>query len=174
MMLAKISFKNVSPNSLARCYFWRVHQDRICQGLTPNCLQFWKKRRSLKAELKQTSAYYFNHSVDVSKATDLSPTFHFPTRSPSLQPRCFFLPAFRDLCTGKLPGQSCQEGLAPPTGSPWRRGLSGGRGLGGEAMAWLLRGVWDLPRPVIEPRCPALAGGFLSTAPPGRSLKSVF
>ena len=29
-------------------------------------------------------------------------------------------------------------------------------------------GMWDLPRPGIEPVSPALAGGFLTTAPPGK------
>ena len=33
----------------------------------------------------------------------------------------------------------------------------------------LLHGLWGLPRPVIEPMYPALAGGFLTTAPPGKS-----
>lgn len=28
-------------------------------------LKFWEKRGSLKAELKQTSTYYFNHSANV-------------------------------------------------------------------------------------------------------------
>ena len=42
------------------------------------------------------------------------------------------------------------------------------RGLGCSA-AWLLCGMWDFPRSVIEPVSPALAGGFLSTAPPGES-----
>ena len=41
------------------------------------------------------------------------------------------------------------------------------------ARAQLLRGMWDLPRPGIEPLSPALAGGFLSTAPPGKSLKTL-
>ena len=36
--------------------------------------------------------------------------------------------------------------------------------------AWLLRGVWDLPGPGLEPMSPALAGGFLTTEPPGKSL----
>ena len=36
------------------------------------------------------------------------------------------------------------------------------------AWASLLRGMWDLPRPGIEPVSPALAGGFLTTAPPGK------
>ena len=36
--------------------------------------------------------------------------------------------------------------------------------------AQLLRGMQDLPEPGIEPMSPALAGGFLSTAPPGKSL----
>ena len=29
--------------------------------------------------------------------------------------------------------------------------------------------MWDLPGPGIEPVTPALAGGFLTTAPPGKS-----
>ena len=36
------------------------------------------------------------------------------------------------------------------------------------ARAQLLRGMWDLPRPGIEPVSPALAGGFLTIAPPGK------
>ena len=38
--------------------------------------------------------------------------------------------------------------------------------------ALLLRGMWDLPRPGIKPESPALAGGFLTTAPPGKSEQS--
>ena len=34
------------------------------------------------------------------------------------------------------------------------------------AWAELLHGMWDLPRPGLEPVSPALAGGFLTTAPP--------
>ena len=36
------------------------------------------------------------------------------------------------------------------------------------AQAQLLHGMWDLPRPGLEPVSPALAGGFLTTAPPGK------
>ena len=36
------------------------------------------------------------------------------------------------------------------------------------AWAQLLRGMWDLPGPGLEPVSPALAGGFLTTAPPGK------
>ena len=36
------------------------------------------------------------------------------------------------------------------------------------ARAWLLRDMWDLPRPGIEPVSPALAGGFSTTVPPGK------
>ena len=32
----------------------------------------------------------------------------------------------------------------------------------------LLRGMWDLPRPGLEPMSPALAGGFSTIAPPGK------
>ena len=35
--------------------------------------------------------------------------------------------------------------------------------------ASLLPGMWDLPGPGIEPMSPALAGGFLTTEPPGKS-----
>ena len=31
-----------------------------------------------------------------------------------------------------------------------------------------LRGTWDPPRPGLEPVCPALAGRFSTTAPPGK------
>ena len=31
-----------------------------------------------------------------------------------------------------------------------------------------LRGMWDLHRPGLEPACPALAGRFSTTAPPGK------
>ena len=34
--------------------------------------------------------------------------------------------------------------------------------------------MWDLPRPGLEPMSPALAGGFLTTAPPGKSLTIFF
>ena len=42
------------------------------------------------------------------------------------------------------------------------------------SRAQLLRSMWDLPRPGLEPVSPALAGGFLTTAPPGKPLKCVF
>ena len=34
--------------------------------------------------------------------------------------------------------------------------------------------MWDLPGPGLEPVSPALAGGFLTTAPPGKSQDCVF
>ena len=37
------------------------------------------------------------------------------------------------------------------------------------ARAQLLCGMWDLPGPGSERMSPALAGGFLTTAPPGKS-----
>ena len=37
-----------------------------------------------------------------------------------------------------------------------------------------LRGMWDLPGPGLETVSPALAGGFLITAPPGKSLYFLF
>ena len=40
------------------------------------------------------------------------------------------------------------------------------------SRAQLLRGMWDLPRPGLEPASPALAGRFSTTAPPGKPLHS--
>ena len=37
------------------------------------------------------------------------------------------------------------------------------------AQAQLLCGMWDLPGSGLKPVSPALAGGFLTTAPPGKS-----
>ena len=36
----------------------------------------------------------------------------------------------------------------------------------------LFHGMWDLPRPGLEPMSPALAGRFSTTAPPGKPEKS--
>ena len=36
-------------------------------------------------------------------------------------------------------------------------------------QAQLPCGMWDLPRPGVEPMLPAFAGGFLTTGPPGMS-----
>ena len=36
------------------------------------------------------------------------------------------------------------------------------------SRAQLLCGMWDIPRPGLKPMFPALAGGFLTTAPPGK------
>ena len=42
------------------------------------------------------------------------------------------------------------------------------------SQAQLLRGTWDLPRPGLEPVSPALAGGFSTTAPPGKPFNLPF
>ena len=36
------------------------------------------------------------------------------------------------------------------------------------SRAQLLSGMWDLPRPELEPVSPALAGSLSTTAPPGK------
>ena len=41
---------------------------------------------------------------------------------------------------------------------------------GCDSRAQLLCGMWDLPGPGLEPVSPALAGGFSTTAPPGKPL----
>ena len=42
------------------------------------------------------------------------------------------------------------------------------------SWAQLLRGMWDLPRPGLEPVSPALAGRFSTTAPPGKPYNIIF
>ena len=42
------------------------------------------------------------------------------------------------------------------------------------SRAQLLRGMWYLPRPGLEPVSPALAGGFSTAAPPGKPLLCTF
>ena len=42
------------------------------------------------------------------------------------------------------------------------------------AWTYLLRCMWDLPGSGLEPVSPALAGRFLTTAPPGKCLDSFF
>ena len=42
------------------------------------------------------------------------------------------------------------------------------------SRAQLLRGMWDLPKPGLEPVFLALAGRFSTTAPPGKPLASLF
>ena len=42
------------------------------------------------------------------------------------------------------------------------------------SWAQLLRGMWDLPRPGLEPVFPALAGRFSTTVPPGKPLQFFF
>ena len=42
------------------------------------------------------------------------------------------------------------------------------------SWAQLLRGMWDPPRPGLEPVSPALAGRLSTTAPPGKPRANVF
>ena len=42
------------------------------------------------------------------------------------------------------------------------------------SRAQLLLGMWDLPRPGLEPVSPALAGRFSNTAPPGKPPVFIF
>ena len=42
------------------------------------------------------------------------------------------------------------------------------------SRAQLLCGMWDLPRPGLEPMSPALAGRFSTTAPPGKPHRKIY
>ena len=52
--------------------------------------------------------------------------------------------------------------------STWALGHAGVSSRG--TWAQLLRSMWDLPGPEIRPVSPSLAGRFLTTGPPGKSL----
>ena len=52
------------------------------------------------------------------------------------------------------------QSVGRPQG-PWAQRLG--------ALASLPRGTWNLPRSETELMSPALAGGFLTSAPPGKS-----
>ena len=55
------------------------------------------------------------------------------------------------------------------TAGTWASVVTAACGLiGCGACAYLLRGMWNLPGPGIEPMAPASAGGFLTTGPPGK------
>ena len=55
-------------------------------------------------------------------------------------------------------------------GSSMRASVVAACGLSSRgARTQLLRGMWYLPGPGLEPMSPALAGGFSTTAPPGKS-----
>ena len=41
------------------------------------------------------------------------------------------------------------------------------------SQAQLLRGMWDLPRPGLEPVSPALAGRLPTTVPPGKPSRQI-
>ena len=41
-------------------------------------------------------------------------------------------------------------------------------------MGLLFHGMWELPGPGLKPMSSVLAGGFLTTAPPGKSLAGFF
>ena len=42
------------------------------------------------------------------------------------------------------------------------------------SWTWLLKDVWNLPRPGIKPVSPALEGAFLTTGPAGKSHAQIF
>ena len=56
------------------------------------------------------------------------------------------------------------DSLLPSTGSRRASSAVVAQGL----VAPLTKGMWDLPRPGLEPMSPALAGRFSTTAPPGK------
>ena len=82
-----------------------------------------------------------------------------PVRGPSLV-----------VASGGHPSSRC-AGLSPSRPLVAEHRLQMRRLSSCGSRAELLRGMWDLPRPGLEPASPALAGRFSTTAPPGKPSK---
>ena len=60
--------------------------------------------------------------------------------------------------------------LVASTGlGPWASAIAARRLSSCGTKAWSLGGMWNPPGPGLEPVSPALAGGFFSTGPSGKS-----
>ena len=70
-------------------------------------------------------------------------------------------------CRARAPGAQASIDVARGLSSCGLRALERRLSSWG-AQAQLLHGMWDLPGPGLEPMSPALAGGLLTTAPPGK------
>ena len=89
---------------------------------------------------------------------------------------CCYVSAFSSCGSwaSRCSGFSCCRAQAPSTSasvvSAHRLSAAlGPQSSGSVVVAHVPRGMWNLPGPGIEPMSPALAGRFLSTAPPGKS-----
>ena len=76
-------------------------------------------------------------------------------------------------CSGFFCCRACALGMQASVVVAHRLSSCGLRGLehrlsSCDERAQLLRTMWDLPRPGLEPMSPALVGGVLTTAPPGK------
>ena len=96
--------------------------------------------------------------------------YHFGCEGSSLM-LAFFTCGKWELCSGfpLCGGFSCYRAQTLGT---WASvdAACGFRSWG--AWAWLLPGMWNIPRPGIEPMSPELAGEFLTTGPRGKSLSN--
>ena len=86
---------------------------------------------------------------------------------------CFFLKPHIYFCCRPWAFSNCGErGLLPSRGAGLLlavASLVAAPGLSScGSWAQLPCGMWNLPGPGIEPVSPALAGGFLTTGPPGK------
>ena len=80
----------------------------------------------------------------------------------------------RFLCEGFLQLRQAGATLHRSARASHYRGLSccGAQAPDAQAQQLWLCSMWDLPRPGLEPVSPALAGGFSTTAPPGKAWRS--
>ena len=76
-------------------------------------------------------------------------------------------------CTELVIGRSLQQLWSLGSVIATQRLESAGSGVCG-TWSWLLRSMWDVPGPGLEPMSPALADELLTTRPPGKPQKYYF
>ena len=86
--------------------------------------------------------------------------------APQLRCSGYWLQSTGSGCSGFSSCSSWTQSCGSPALEPRLSGCG--------SRAQLLRGIWRLPRPGIEPVSPALAGGFFPTEPPGKPPSTSF
>ena len=77
-------------------------------------------------------------------------------------------------CRAQAPGHVGSEAVAGGLNSAVPRLSSTGSIVVAHRLSCFACSMWDLPGPGFEPVCPALAGRFSTTEPPGRPKARVF
>ena len=160
----------------------------VCE-LMRVCLTSWQKPWKWREILKLAKDQFVHHITSNRGTSRNQPPCSqvlIPTGFPQILQRAFFFFFFAALSLhcymgtfsscgeqGLLSGCSAQASHCGAFSCCREQALEPRfRNCGSRAQ--LLRGMWDLSGPGIEPVTPALVGRFLTTGPPGESQKAVF